>query len=519
MSKVFQANQLQDHIDVWKVIANDTVVSWLSEGICIPFVNVPECFELPNHRLNSEQIQFIDSEISKLLQGGAIRKVDFVPKCVSPIGCVPKKSGKSRIILDLRKVNESCSAPKFQNEDIRCAIQLLEENDLMVSLDISNGFLHIPVSSAHQTYLGMKWRGTYYTWLTLPFGLSASPYFFAKTLRPVIQHLRQQGLRVMTFVDDFLLCSSPELIEDQRDTLVNTLTDLGWQINLEKSHLNPQPCIPYLGYIIHSSGPEGPYIQVSPERIRKLRKDLRRALKAQCLTARALAKIAGQCVSMTLAIVPGKLMLRNIYRLLASRRSWSDHLHFDKGTISDLCWWIDVSEFLECPINSPQRDRRADVDRCIRLGVGGCVLRRDSSRLVESPAIPITIKLSRDDGSSSGHKIFQSNTTWKEGTSHVGQCHNSGIHKPFGRTLQGPIPTSNCHLGRSGRTPNKSYRKTLGRENQCGGRLVIPLNSPVQMATSSSTLSDVRSSMGTPFHRSVCLDGKRSAARLQQLST
>ena len=118
----------------------------------------------------------------------------------------------------------------------------------------------------------------YYTWLTLPFELSASPFFFAKTLRPVKQHLRQQGLRVMTYVDDFLLCAKPGIIDKHCDILVDTLNKLGWQINLEKSHLNPQPSTPYLGYIIHSSGQEGPYIQVSPEHIQKLRKYINRAL-------------------------------------------------------------------------------------------------------------------------------------------------------------------------------------------------------------------------------------------------
>ena len=170
--------------------------------------------------------------------------------------------------MDLREVNSSCTAPRFQNEDIQCAKTLVEPGDYMISVDISNGFLHIPVHKEHQTYLGMKWKGDYYVWKSMCFGLSASPYFFTKTLRPVIQYLRLQGLRVMTYVDDFLLCASPDLMEAHCDTLVSTLTRLGWQINFEKSRLTPSQSIPYLGYIIHSSGPEGPYIQVSPERIR-----------------------------------------------------------------------------------------------------------------------------------------------------------------------------------------------------------------------------------------------------------
>ena len=34
-----------------------------------------------------------------------------------------------------------------------------------------------------------------------------------------------------------------------------------------------------------------------------------------------------------------KLLLRNLYRLLASRSSWQDVLNFDDSTIKDLQWW------------------------------------------------------------------------------------------------------------------------------------------------------------------------------------
>ena len=137
-----------------------------------------------------------------------------------------------------------------------------------------------------------------------------------------------------------LLCAKECEFQSHKGILLETLTKLGWQINMEKSVLEPQKSIPYLGFIIATSGPKGPYIQVSPQRVRKLRKDIQRALKLQCLTARALAKVAGQCISMTLAIVPGKLMLRNTCRLLSQRQSWSDRLEFDSGTTSDLQWWL-----------------------------------------------------------------------------------------------------------------------------------------------------------------------------------
>ena len=207
--------------------------------------------------------------------------VSYKPHCVSPIGCVPKKNGKWRIIVDLRGVNKFCAVQRFQNEDIRTAMKLVRDEDYMISLDISNGFLHVPVRAQDQKFLGVRWRGRYYVWKALPFGLSCSPYYFAKILRPVIQHLREGGLRVMTFVDDFLLCAGSDDIIIHRDSLIQTLRNLGWQINIEKSSLDPQKEIQYLGYVVQSVGPEGPFIQVTNERLRKLKKDISRALKLQ----------------------------------------------------------------------------------------------------------------------------------------------------------------------------------------------------------------------------------------------
>ena len=62
-------------------------------------------------------------------------------------------------------------------------------------------------------------------------------------------------------------------------------------------------------------------------------------MKEDLISARLLARVCGQCVAMTRAVAPGKLLLRNAYRLLSSRTSWSDKLTLDAATRSDLLWW------------------------------------------------------------------------------------------------------------------------------------------------------------------------------------
>ncbi|GFR97329.1 Pol polyprotein [Elysia marginata] len=59
------------------------------------------------------------------------------------------------------------------------------------------------------------------------------------------------------------------------------------------------------------------------------------------VTARFLARVAGQLISMTKAIVPTKLLLRNVYRLLSLKKSWQDRLSITDNVQKDLIWWLE----------------------------------------------------------------------------------------------------------------------------------------------------------------------------------
>ena len=67
---------------------------------------------------------------------------------------------------------------------------------------------------------------------------------------------------------------------------------------------------------------------------------IRLALKKKVLSARSLARISGQCIAMSKAIIPTKLLLRNIYKVLRKRTSWQDKLELDTGCIKDFTWWL-----------------------------------------------------------------------------------------------------------------------------------------------------------------------------------
>ena len=332
---------LSRNIDNWrKIDANPTVISWLQNGIKIKFHREPVTYEFQN-RVDKCNNNFVNSEICKLLANGSISGTKNKPFCVSALSVVKKKGKKLRLVTDLSPLNDNIVCPDFKNEGIDNVCNLINKDDLMITVDLKDGFHHIPVHDDYRSFLGFKWKNKYYVWNVLPFGLNVSPYFFNKTVRCVTQFLRTNNIRINFWVDDGLLLAQPALIEDHKTFFITTLEELGFSINYPKSSITPENTKEYIGYTIHSTGPDNvPWIKIPNKRTKKLKRDIIRLLKQKTVHARAVARVCGQCVSFSKAILPTKLLLRNLYRLLKTKASWNSHITLDPSSIIDLKWWV-----------------------------------------------------------------------------------------------------------------------------------------------------------------------------------
>ena len=337
--------RLSDHIDAWtRIGTSNTVLDWVSQGVPLTFVDKPSVFSQDNYVLTDKEVTFVDNEIQELLLSGAIRISETKPVCISPLKCVPKRQ-TFRLIHDLRYVNKHLESVKFQYDGIETVCEYIQPLDELVTVDLKSGFHHVPVLKAHQKYLGFKWRSVWYVWQVLPFGLGCSPWYFYKVLRPVVQFLREQHLRVVLYVDDLILMSTDSQITDHKDFVLQTFDELGLVINTEKSDLEPSTTKDYIGYTVTSKGPDGnPWLYVPAVRLRRLRKDIRRCMKRGRLHARLLAKIIGQCISMSKAVPPTKLKVRALYRLLNTKQSWSDILVLGSEANESLQWFLDCMD-------------------------------------------------------------------------------------------------------------------------------------------------------------------------------
>ena len=330
-------SSLQKCVSQWRKLTG--ISEWISDGIKIPFVTEPESCRFPNHILTPSQSLFVSEKVKELSDNGYISHADHVPKCVSPLECVNKKGGKLRLITDLRFVNNFCNTPKFRYEDISVLPQVVKNKDKLVTIDLKDGFFHVPVHRDYRTYLGFCWDQKYYVWNVLPFGLQSSPYYFCKVIRPIVEYLILQGVRLIAYVDDILVCASSVVIDLHVKVVLETLESLGFKINIEKSSLEPEECKEFLGYLVDTSG-DNVLLKVPIKRIKKVCTDIRRALAKPVIRARTLARLIGQCVATTKAVLPGKLKLRSAYRLLHCKASWDSILTWSDSAKQDFTWWI-----------------------------------------------------------------------------------------------------------------------------------------------------------------------------------
>ncbi len=117
-----------------------------------------------------------------------------------------------------------------------------------VSLDLKDGFWHVPISRRKRPYLGFKYKGQYWRFRAMPFGLNIAPRIFTKLMAHVIKIMASEGIFVLIYLDDLLIIApSEEKCSEHRDRAIAILEELGWIINTEKSRQQPSQIFDWLG--------------------------------------------------------------------------------------------------------------------------------------------------------------------------------------------------------------------------------------------------------------------------------
>ena len=155
-SCVVVKGRLRENIAFWRNIgASNWLLRVLHEGYCLPFVELPEAKFFQNHRSALCNAEFVSTEISKLLKSGALVEVSPTDlRVCSPLGVAMNSSGKLRLTVDLRYVNQHLRSCKFKYEDIRTAADLFQQGDWFFKFDYTSGYHHVEIFPDHTNFLG-----------------------------------------------------------------------------------------------------------------------------------------------------------------------------------------------------------------------------------------------------------------------------------------------------------------------------------------------------------------------------
>jgi len=113
----FQPGGIHNCLDFWdgELQAGIWVKNLIKFGYTVPFTTEPIESELPNNATFRNNPQIAEDQVKLLLQQGVLRRVDFKPHCVNPLGLVTKTVQgvvKHRLIFDgSRLINDHVTPP------------------------------------------------------------------------------------------------------------------------------------------------------------------------------------------------------------------------------------------------------------------------------------------------------------------------------------------------------------------------------------------------------------------------
>ncbi len=119
---------------------------------------------------------------------------------------------------------------------------------MFAAIDLKDAYFHVSILPRHKPFLRFAFEGRAYQYKALPFGLSLLPRVFTKVVEPGLAPLREAGIHILNYLDDWLiLAQSQALLCEHRDIVLSLLSRLGLQVNWEKSKLTPTQRISFLG--------------------------------------------------------------------------------------------------------------------------------------------------------------------------------------------------------------------------------------------------------------------------------
>lgn len=216
------------------------------------------------HKIPYKLIDTVNEQIEEWLKLGIIRP--STSPYNSPIWVVPKKPDSQgrprwRVVTDFRKLNELTEDDSYPLPVITNIFDKIGKAKYYTKLDLSSGFLHIPVEPKDIPKTAFSTDSGHYEFVRMPFGMKCSPKTFQRAMDIALRGLIGYG--VFCYMDDVIIYAKN--LEEHNNLLTEVferLVKYNFKLELDKCEFLKRE-VTYLGHIL---GPGS--VRPDPEKIR-----------------------------------------------------------------------------------------------------------------------------------------------------------------------------------------------------------------------------------------------------------
>ena len=378
----FVPGLVRRHVEFWDAVVlqghplRDELVSYLRDGVSVHSFLLDSCRgsstaspynekHFPGavfaNRIPPAHAEFVKAEMKSLVARGCIVKWADVRGPAGPsrprlIQALSVEETKPRLIYDARPLNQRCKPIRFTMDTVARVANVASEGCFQGSLDDSSAFHHVLLHPASWPLFGLAYQGVDYVWCVLPFGWCESPYVYHSLSEAKVAYLRSRGIPALAYLDDSWLGNfqstygQPEREQwlaaaDAIHLAMLVSFQCGYFLSVKKCDLRPTRVQRYLGMLCDS---ETATFRVPEDKLEKLQLLLRTALDEGGLSFRTLERIAGKCMSLTVAVRPASLWTHAMFAVLSklektgtSRIDLASHAHAD--LLGEFKQWMTIT--------------------------------------------------------------------------------------------------------------------------------------------------------------------------------
>ena len=433
---------LSSHWRRWQEIGAETwVVTVLRDGYRIPFKDSPPPLartpvSFPTYRAGSPWAQALRQEVEAMLAKGALEIArDPGPGFYSRLFLVEKATGGWRPVIDLSHLNDFVQLTPFKMETVASVLLSVIEGDFLASLDLKDAYFQIPIHGSSRKLLRFMSEGRVYQFKALCFGLSTAPQVFTRVFAAVSAWAHARGIRLLRYLDDWLVLSSSEKkAKESIRELLSLCRTLGIVINEKKSDLVPSQSAKYLGMTIDTGAGR---VFPSLARVEKFLAVAERFCSMQSPPAQLWQVILGHLASLERLVPHGRLRIRSLQWHLKSQ--WSPEsdppslpVALPEEARRDLSWWMVRDHLL---VGGSIRDTcsgSTPVFGRVFVGLGCSPPRSKRVRGVVRPGEVVAHQSSRNEGPLPGSSGFSRRCSRSPCDRDVRQLHGCGVRQQTG---------------------------------------------------------------------------------------